>query len=397
MKILVLNSGSSSLKYKLFEFPGEEVLASGLIERIGESKSQVTHWIQSSEDAVSSVANIPNHEEALRLVGDFILHKVNLLKNVDELKAIGHRVVHGGEFFSSPTLINSNELEVLKSISYLAPLHNPSNIKGIEVSSTAFPEAKQVAVFDTAFYQTLPEYVYRYALPNELYEKYGIRAYGFHGTSHSYVSRTARSFLKKDQEDFNCISIHLGNGCSITAIKNGKSIDHSMGLTPLGGLVMGTRPGDFDASLILFMQKQLDLGISEIDEILNKKSGLLGLTGENDMRELLRRYEKGDEMARLAIEIYCYRIRKYIGAYAVALGKLDAIIFTAGVGENSAFIREKVCEGLQILEIEIDSMRNQEKGKGNRALQSEESKVKILVIPTNEELEIALQAKRLLE
>jgi acetate kinase len=397
MKILVLNSGSSSLKYKLFLFPEQKVLATGLIERIGERQGRVTHKVQADSHEISYDKPISAHEEALSIVGEFILHGANLLEDLNELKAVGHRVVHGGEFFSSPTLITPKEIEILNGISYLAPLHNPSNLKGIEVSMKIFPKAKQIAVFDTAFHQTLPEYAYRYALPNELYEKHGLRAYGFHGTSHQFVSRTARRYLMKEGDDFNCISIHLGNGCSITAIRNGESVDHSMGLTPLGGLVMGSRPGDFDPSLILFMQKQLEMSIADIEVLLNKNSGLQGLSGENDMRELLQRYHNGDEKAILAISMYCYRIKKYIGAYAAAMGRLDAIIFTAGVGENSDFIREMVCTDMAFLGIELDPSLNKLESKKIRAIQAENNRVKILVIPTDEELEIALQAEHLLQ
>ena len=285
----------------------------------------------------------------------------------------------------------------LQQLSFLAPLHNPANLKGIEVARKVFPTAKQVAVFDTAFHQSMPPRAFRYAISRSFYEENGLRAYGFHGTSHQYVSREAASLLNIDLQAFNAITIHLGNGCSMAAISGGKSIDTSMGLTPLGGLIMGTRSGDLDPSLILFLSKTLNLEPDEIDNILNKESGLKGLTGENDLRSIIARYENGDPAATLAIDMYVYRIKKYIGAYAAILTRLDALIFTAGVGENSPLIREKVCEGLGILGIKLDRTKNAGKASGgSRELQADESAVSIMVVPTNEELEIANQVMSLL-
>lgn len=398
MKILVLNAGSSSLKYQLFEFPKKDVLVSGLVERIGETIGKIKHTIHESDDVIIQEIEITDHQLALEKVASLLLDgEKAVVKNPMEIQAVGHRVVHGGEKFSAPTLVDSEEILIeFRNLSYLAPLHNPANIIGIEVAMRVFPSAKQVAVFDTAFHQTLPDYVYRYALPNELYIDHGLRAYGFHGTSHQYVSREGAKFLGIDPSQFNAISIHLGNGCSMTAVKNGKSIDSSMGLTPMGGLVMGSRPGDFDPSLILFLAKNLKMELSEIDDLLNKKSGLKGLTDQNDLREILKRYEEGDEQAQLAIHMYIYRIRKYIGAYAVALGKVDAIIFTAGVGENSTFIREGVCTDLEILGIKLDKKLNAIHSQENREIHEVESRIKLLVIPTNEELEIANETEKLL-
>ena len=397
MKILILNAGSSSLKYQLFEFPGKKVLVSGLVEKIGETTGRVKHIVHSGQP-VNYEIKVPNHQTALEEVASLLLKGENaVVHDTDEIEAVGHRVVHGGEKFSAPAFIDSEDmLGELRDLSYLAPLHNPANLTGIEVSMRVFSNAKQVAVFDTAFHQTLPSHVYRYAIPNDFYTEHGLRAYGFHGTSHQFVAREGATFLGIDPAKFNTISIHLGNGCSITAVKEGKSVDTSMGLTPMGGLIMGSRPGDFDPSLILFLGKTLKMELSEIDNLLNKKSGLKGLTGENDLREILNRYTNNDPLAQLAIQMYIYRIRKYIGAYAVVLGRVDAIIFTAGVGENSAFIREGVCSDLDILGIKLDRQLNSADKKTTREIQQADSRVKLLVVPTNEELEIANETVKLL-
>lgn len=401
MKILVLNAGSSSLKYQLFELPDKRALASGLIEKIGEQHSTINYTIhrtETDEETLKLQEKIPDHRKALEKLAELLLDKkFAVVQHQNEIKMVGHRVVHGGERFSQPTVIDEDTLQVLRDLSYLAPLHNPANILGIEVAMKVFEEAKQVAVFDTAFHQSMPDYAYRYAIPNELYKEHGIRAYGFHGSSHQFVSREAASFLGFELAKFNAITIHLGNGCSMTAVKEGKSVDTSMGLTPLAGLIMGTRSGDIDPAMVLFMAHSLNMELSEIDAILNRKSGLKGLTGDNDLRGIISRYEENDPEARLAIEMYVYRIRKYIGQYAVALGRLDAIIFTAGVGENSTLIREKVCDNLQILNIELDKDKNLDRTKETRAIQRDNSGVAVLVVPTNEELEIVNQAAALIE
>ena len=386
------------MKYQLFEFPEKTVLVSGLIEKIGEPIGRVKHTLHESGGAIIQEMAVSDHQVALENIALLLLEgEKAVVKNPEEIQAVGHRVVHGGEKFSAPTLIDSEEmLNDLRKLSYLAPLHNPANITGIEVAKKVFPNARQVAVFDTAFHQTLPDYVYRYAVPNELYTEHGFRAYGFHGTSHQFVTREGARFLGLDPTQFNAISIHLGNGCSMTAIQNGKSVDTSMGLTPLGGLIMGSRPGDFDPSLILFLGKTLKMDFDQIDDLLNKKSGLKGLTGDNDLREIISRYHNNDTEAQLAIQMYIYRIRKYIGAYAVALGRVDALIFTAGVGENSAFIREGVCTGLEILGIKLDKKLNSANSKETREIQQADSLTKLLVVPTNEELEIANETERLL-
>lgn len=400
MKILVLNAGSSSLKFQLFELPDKNVLVSGLIERIGETDSKIEFQIHRSEEEneeFSSNEDIPDHYVALTRLAMLLLdQKCGAIQDQKEIKMVGHRVVHGGEKFSKTTLVTDEVLQELHRLSYLAPLHNPANISGVEVSMKVFKEAKQVAVFDTAFHQTMPDYAYRYAIPNQLYDNHGIRAYGFHGTSHQFVSRQGALSLNIELRKFNAITIHLGNGCSMAAVQNGKCIDTSMGLTPLSGLIMGTRSGDLDPSLVLFLANSMGINLKEIDNILNKQSGLKGLTGDNDLRGIIARYERGDPQALLAIEMYVYRIKKYIGAYAAALGRLDAIIFTAGVGENSDLIRKKVCENLQILGLALDNDKNMERRKGIRQVQSPDSKVAILVVPTNEELEIANQVVELM-
>ena len=401
MKILVLNSGSSSLKYQLYQLPHKNVLVSGIIEKIGEEDSRIEYTLHHDEANPKTLTfneDIPDHHQALIRLSELLLEeKTAAVKTESEIKMVGHRVVHGGEKFSQPVVVDHEILKELHRLSYLAPLHNPANISGIEVALKVFKEAKQIAVFDTAFHQTMPDFAYRYAVPNQLYTDHGVRAYGFHGTSHQYVSREAARHLSINLQEFNAITIHLGNGCSMAAIKEGKCVDTTMGLTPLGGLIMGTRSGDIDPSLVLFLANSLNMELREIDKMLNKKSGLKGLTGDNDLREIISRYEAGDNEARLAIEMYVYRIRKYIGAYAVAVGKLDALIFTAGVGENSELIRQKVCDNLEILNTRLDDKKNAIRQKGVRQIQSDSSKVKILVVPTNEELEIANQAIRLLD
>jgi acetate kinase len=396
MKILVLNAGSSSIKYQLFDMPDKSPLAAGSVEKIGEEQGAVKYRVftrEGAEKVYEEEAFVTDHSESLKRIVDLLLDKeYGVINDAKEIVAVGHRVVHGGEQFSEPIKITEEVLETLRKLSYLAPLHNPANIKGIEVASDIFKDSVQVAVFDTAFHQSMPDCAYRYAVPEWLYAEQGLRAFGFHGTSHQYVSKEAAQFMSMEASQFNAISIHLGNGCSMTAIRNGESVDTTMGLTPLGGLVMGTRSGDIDPSLILFMAKHLDMTMEEIDHLLNKESGLKGLAGSNDLRDVLKRYNQQDPGAQLAVAMYVYRIKKYIGAYAAALGRVDALIFTAGVGENSAFIREKVCEELSILGIELDSALNNAKNTREiRAIETSESKVKVLVVPTNEELEIATQ------
>jgi acetate kinase len=325
-----------------------------------------------------------------------LMSSLNILSSIDELDAVGHRVVHGGEEFSQTTRITGDVKKTLDKLSDLAPLHNPPNLVGIRMAEKVFINATQVAVFDTAFHQSIPEHAYRYAIPEKLYTEHGIRVYGFHGTSHRYVTKEAAKMLNKPLEKTNLISIHLGNGASMAAIKNGKSIDTTLGMTPLPGLVMGTRSGDIDPAIIFFLHEKVGLPISEVKNILNKDSGMKGLTSHNDLRQITEDAENGDKAAQLALGIYTYRIKKYIGAYIAAIGKIDAIIFTAGVGENSAKVREMSVAGLEHLGIVLHKKRNNS-GSGARDVASKDSEVSILVIPTDEELEIANQAYKLMK
>lgn len=400
MKILVLNAGSSSIKFQLFDMADMYVLASGLLEKIGVEGSGYTyrkHLRDSEVQLVKEQHSIENHRVGLALIANLLLDKSHgAIQSSDEILAVGHRVVHGGEKFSEPTIVSSEVLQALQELSFLAPLHNPANLQGIEIAMKVFPKAKQVAIFDTAFHQSIPDFAYRFAIPTTFYEEHGLRAYGFHGTSHAFVSRAAAEHLSIARGDFNGITVHLGNGCSMAAIKEGKSVDVSMGLTPVGGLIMGTRSGDIDPGLLLFLGANQKMTIAEIDQLLNKESGLKGLTGDNDLRTVLQQYEQHDPKAVLAVNMYVYRIKKYLGAYAAALGRLDAVVFTAGVGENSAKIRSLVCQNLGILGIEIDGDKNEVKSQQLREISSEGSRVKVLVVPTDEELEIANQTKAIL-
>lgn len=380
MRILVLNSGSSSIKYQLLDPEHPQPQAKGSLERIGEEGTTLRH-----DAGGPQAVHARNHEEGFALLAE-------VLSGAGMPEGIGHRVVHGGERFHEPTLVDGTVVEEIRRRIPLAPLHNPGNLAGIEAALRRFPGVPQVAVFDTAFHQTMPPRAYRYAVPKDLYERQGLRRYGFHGTSHSYVSREAAKHLRRNPEELALIVLHLGNGASATAIDGGRSVDTSMGLTPMEGLVMGTRSGDLDPGAILFLARE-GRSIADIDAILNRESGLKGLAGVNDMREVERRAEAGDGEARLALEVCAYRIRKYVGAYAAALGRLDGVIFTAGIGEKSPEIRERVCGGLGILGIVIDPARNRAPGGGVREIQREGSRVKVLVVPTNEELEIALQTR----
>jgi len=392
MQILVLNSGSSSLKFQLFSMPDETVLCSGLIERIGFDDANFKFNIQN--ETINLKTSILNHKMGLELLTEQLLDiNTGILKSPDDISIVGHRVVHGGKHFTNTTEITDVVKDKIKALSILAPLHNPSNLEGIEVAEEIFPNAKQVAVFDTAFHQTIPEYAYKYAIPNEFLDTYNIRVYGFHGTSHKYVSKKAIEFLKK--KDSKIITIHLGNGCSMTAVKNGKSIDHSLGFSPLGGLIMGTRCGDIDPSVIFYLNERLGIEIDEIKSIFQNKSGMLGLTGFSDLRDIQNEASKGNKACQLALKMNAYRIKKYIGSYATILNGLDAIVFTAGIGENSQNMRQLVCEELDFLGIHLNKEKNKITSKEMRAIHQKKSKVSILVIPTNEELEIAKQAMSL--
>jgi len=393
MKVLVLNSGSSSIKYQLFDMPDESVLAAGSVEQIGEPGSHLRHALPSPQGGMSkTVRDLPiaDHRQGFALIAS-ILKESGALADTGELRGIGHRVVHGGEKFKEPARVTPEVLDAIRGLIPLAPLHNPANLLGIEVAMESAPAVPQVAVFDTAFHQSLPAHAYRYAIPKKLYEAHHVRRYGFHGTSHRYVAKKAAEFLKKPLDSLNLISLHLGNGASVAAIQHGSCIDTSMGLTPLEGLIMGTRCGDLDPAIIFYLAREAGLSCGEIETILNKESGLKGICGVNDMRAVGELARAGDPEARLAIAMYCYRIKKYIGAYHAALGGLDGLIFTGGIGENAGFIRAGCCEGLAHLGMELDLGKNSGGQEGCAALESRASRVKILVIPTNEELEIAEQ------
>lgn len=394
MKVLVINSGSSSIKFQLLDMPQEKIIASGLIEKIGLKNGEI-HY-NNQKDDFSKTLEIPNHEIGLReAVSLLIDEKIGVLENLNQVDVVGHRVVHGGKDFIDTTIINESIKNRIRSLFSLAPLHNPPNFKGIEITEELFKNATQVAVFDTSFHTSIPEIAFRYAIPNDYYLNDDIRVYGFHGISHQYVSSKAIEFLNKPKSKI--ISIHLGNGCSMTAIKNGKSIDHSLGFGPNEGLIMGTRCGDIDPSVIFTLMEKYDLNKDEIANILSKESGMLGISGHSDLREIEALASKGDDNCNLAMEMNAYRIKKYIGAYASILNGLDAIVFTAGIGENSELIRELVCKNMDYIGIEIDHDKNKIRSKDIRNIKSENSKVNILVIPTNEELEIAKQSYNLLK
>ncbi|MGD2036961.1 MAG: acetate kinase [Desulfobacterales bacterium] len=393
MKILVINSGSSSIKYRLFDMTARTVLASGVLEQIGEAESRLTHHTRNAQgqmDAIEKTAAVADHQAGFELIGT-VLGESGALRDISELSGIGHRVVHGGEKFTQPTLINKKVIDTIRQLIPLAPLHNPANLLGIEVVMQSAPRVPQVAVFDTAFHQSIPEHAFRYAIPQNLYEKHHVRRYGFHGTSHHYVAKQAARIIARPLNSLNLISLHLGNGASATAVKEGKSIDTSMGMTPLEGLIMGTRSGDIDPAIVFYLERQTGLGRDEVETILNKESGLKGICDVNDMREIETLAQAGNSQAQLALEMFCYRIQKYIGAYHAVLGRLDALIFTAGIGENSTFIRAGVCQGLAHLGIEVDPEKNDRKSKKAFEIQKHGSSVRVLVIPTNEELEIAEQ------
>ncbi len=394
MKILVINSGSSSIKYQLINMPQEEVICSGLVERIGLNNAEI-HY-KSSENKINEVLEIPNHEVGLKKVVQFLLDdKIGVIKSTDEIKTIGHRVVHGGSTFSNTTIINDEVKDKIKSLFSLAPLHNPPNLEGINVCENIFPKATQVAVFDTAFHQTMPEVAYKYAIPNKFLTEEHIRVYGFHGTSHKYVSEKAIEFL--DKQNTKLITIHLGNGCSMTAIQNGKSIDHTLGFGPVTGLIMGSRSGDIDHTIIYYLVHNLGYTLEEVNDMLQKQSGMLGLTGFSDLRDIEAEAAKGNKECQLALDMNAYRIKKYIGSYAAAMNGLDAIVFTAGIGENSVLIRGLVCKNMDYLGINLDAEKNNLGAKKLTEIQSETSKVKVLIIPTNEEVEIAKQSYQLVK
>jgi acetate kinase len=392
MKILVINAGSSSLKFELFEMPERTVVANGLLQRIGEEQSELRLSVEGRRQQTS--LHVADHSAGLRLIMDHLIDSAHGgLADVKEIGAVGHRVVHGGEAFVEPALITDEVVQVIRDHEALAPLHNPPNLRGIEVARALLPGIPQVAVFDTAFHQTMPAHAYTYALPVELYREHRVRRYGFHGTSHRYVTLRAAELLGRPTGAVNLITCHLGNGASVAAVKGGKAVDTSMGLTPLEGLVMGTRCGDIDPAIIFYLERVAGMSGAEIDKLLNKKSGLLGLSGiSNDVRTLLQAEADGDQQARLALEIYCYRVKKYIGAYTAALGEVSAVVLTAGVGENAASIRERILEGMAPLGYQLDPAKNREARGKELDVATADSPVRILVIPTDEELMIALDA-----
>ncbi len=390
MKILVLNSGSSSVKYQFIDMEGEKVLCQGIAERIGIEGSRIVHKINGEKNVVEVA--LPNHDVAIQKVLDILQdEKLGVIKDLKEIGAVGHRVVHGGEKFASSVLIDDEVIKVLEENADLAPLHNPPNIMGIKAIKKLLPNVPNVAVFDTAFHQSMPKKAYLYAIPIELYEEHKIRRYGFHGTSHRYVSRRAAEILGKPYESLKIITAHLGNGASIAAVMYGKSVDTSMGFTPLEGLVMGTRSGDIDPAIVIYLQQKLNMNVDEVYNLLNKKSGILGLFKKSsDMREVEDGVLKyNDPVARLTLDIYEYRIAKYIGAYAAAMNGVDVIVFTAGVGENFPLMRQEICDNyLGYLGVVCDKEANDVYGK-ERIISKPESKVTVMVIPTNEELVIA--------
>jgi acetate kinase len=393
MRVIVVNSGSSSIKYETFEMSGLAALAGGLLERVGAQDSRLKHkWLTPSGEWEEIVETRPvaDHREGFCFILE-VSGRARSASAAPEIFAVGHRVVHGGEKFSEPAIIDDAALGTIEELIPLAPLHNPANVMGIKVMRELLPDVPQVAVFDTAFHQTMPARAFHYALPAEFYRSYDVRRYGFHGTSHQYVAGEAAHHLGRPLDTLNLITLHLGNGASATAIKRGKSIDTSMGLTPLEGLIMGTRCGDLDPAVHFYLARKIGRPFEEIEGILNKESGLKGICGVNDMREIQNRAQGGDAQAELAFEMFCYRIRKYVGAYYAALGFVDAIIFTGGIGENSASVRAKACEGLSALGITVDEKKNNTVSGDTAEIQDEESRVKILVIPTNEEYEIAKQ------
>ena len=398
MKILVMNSGSSSLKFQLFAMEDLTVLASGLIEAIGEAGGHISlHYLD--EDGVQQEheqqQDIAGQREAVEAMATLFKDK-KIISDVRQLAGVGHRVVHGGEAFHEPILVTDEVLNGIRELNPLAPLHNPANITGIEVVREKVPDVPQVAVFDTAFHQSIPDYAYLYALPYKLYTDQKVRRYGFHGTSHAYVSKTAAEYLRRPYDELKIITLHLGNGASAAAIDHGVCVDTSMGLTPLEGLVMGTRSGDLDPAILFYLARETGMDINELDTLLNKESGLKGICGNNDMRSIDKLAGEGDKQALLAFNIFCYRIKKYIGSYLAVLGGVDCLIFTGGIGENAVSVRARCLTGLENLGLVFDPLKNTNRSENIMEIQSDDSPCKILVVPTNEELEIAKQTLTLI-
>lgn len=394
MNILIINTGSSSIKFQLMHMPAEDVLCSGMVDRIGLENGNLKYTKTDYE--TTELLQFSSHKKGLERVIELLLDPdKGAIAGVNEIDVVGHRVVHGGTAFSETTIINQEVKDKIRDLSQLAPLHNPHNLEGILIAEELFPDAIQVAVFDTAFHQTIPLKARKYAIPNEFYTDHGIQLYGFHGTSHKYVSEKAINILGKKTAKI--ISIHLGNGCSITAVQNGKSVDHSLGFAPSNGLIMGSRSGDIDHSMIFYLVESMGYSLREVNDLLNKKSGMLGLTGYSDLREIQAKANEGNVQCQLALEMNAYRIKKYIGAYSTVMNGLDALVFTAGIGENSDYLRKLVCSEMDFLGIELDTGKNAQKSSEIRKIHRNSSRVKIMVIPTNEELEIAKQSFQLLK
>ncbi|RSL32944.1 acetate kinase [Salibacterium salarium] len=390
--IMAINAGSSSLKFQLLRMPEEQMITKGVVERIGLDGAVIT--IERNGEEITENPSIPDHAEAVKLLLNALTH-YNVIQSLDEIDGIGHRVVHGGEKFSDSVLINDTVIEAIEEVSELAPLHNPANLTGIRAFKEILPQVPAVAVFDTAFHQSMPKEKYLYSIPYDYYQQYGIRKYGFHGTSHKYVGQRASELMNKPQSELKIVSCHIGNGVSVTAIDGGKSVDTSMGFTPLAGVTMGTRSGNIDPALLPFMMEKTNQSAEDIIAVLNKKSGLLGLSeSSSDVRDVEGKADEGDEKAQTALDIYATRIHKYIGTYAASMNGIDAIVFTAGVGENSKTIREKVCRGLGFMGVQFDEKANQTRGE-EAFINQEGSPVKILVVPTNEEVMLARDTMRL--
>jgi len=397
MKVLVVNTGSSSLKYQLIDSSNERMLAKGLCERIGLING-IHSYTNSENKSFVNECVIRDHAYAFKIMLEALISdEYGVLKDISEIDAVGHRVVHGGEKFNKPVLIDDSVIKIIEDCIDLAPLHNPAGISGIKVCQEILKDVPMVGVFDTAFHQTIPDYAYMYALPYEMYEKYGVRKYGFHGTNHRYVSRRAAEIMQKPLEKIKIVSCHLGSGASICAIDKGISIDNSMGFTPLAGLAMGTRSGTIDPSIISYIMDKKHMSVEEVNDYLNKNSGILGVSGiSSDFRDLIKAKDEGHKRAQLALNIFAYRVKKYICEYVGVMGGIDALIFTAGVGENNAYIREAITNNLDIFGIKMDKKKNNA-AKGEADVSKDRSNVRILIIPANEELEIARQCKSLLE
>ena len=396
MKVLVLNCGSSSLKYQLIDMSNESVLCKGLVERIGIDGSVLKHEKDGLDGKHIVEVEMKDHKDAIKYVLEAVAHpEVGAVKEMSEIEAVGHRIVHGGEKFASSALLTEEVIEAINGCVELAPLHNPANLMGVEACKSILPDVPQVGVFDTAFHQSMPKKAFIYGLPHELYTKYGVRRYGFHGTSHLYVSQKAAEMLGKPVEELKIVTCHLGNGASLTAVDGGKSVDTSMGLTPLEGLIMGTRCGDIDPAIVPFVMKKEGLDADGIDKLMNKQSGVYGMTGiSSDFRDIEDAANNGDKKAQVALDAYCHKVKKYIGSYVAAMNGVDAIVFTAGLGENGISMREMICKDMDFFGIKLDAEKNNVRGK-ERVISTDDSKVKVLLIPTNEELMIARDTVRL--